>query len=397
MNCKVCGETVYEFTNSSLNMLVPKGFPLSGELTLNFCKQCQFVSNVSNATQEDYVEYYTKLNKHQVRDGALLEIDKRYFGDLITFVSSNSDFDFLGAKILDFGSGALLFSDMAKEAGADQALNFDIGLSKIGEAKYDLIVSTHTFEHILDPAKVFEDLLAQLTQNGHIVIAVPDFSTYDDVYYGPYSNFDLEHINHFSTPALVALFEKNQIEILAVRNGERRVSPTLAYSEVLLMGKRGSGISNKKFEVTSFSAEHKLQTLFGRYEVDFKGTMDSFDELVKESRSSGKSKIGLYGLSSQAFRLLYTLKQIDQLSAIDFYGDSDSRLSEFGYGSSPILKKDEFFMYVKQAIDKGFTVYVIIFAINSYRILEMFSQELAIDGLRVVALPPDSQNRKDFK
>jgi hypothetical protein len=396
MNCKVCGETVYKFTNSSLNMLVPKGFPLSGELTLNFCKQCQFVSNVSPSTQEDYVEYYTKLNKHQVRDGDLLEIDKSYFSDLITFISDNSDFSFLDSKILDFGSGALLFSDLAKAAGADQALNFDIGLSKIGDVKYDLIVSTHTFEHLLDPAKVFEDLLAQLTKNGHIAIAVPDFSTYDDVYYGPFSNFDLEHINHFSTPALVALFEKNQIDILAVRNGERRVSPTLAYSEVLLIGKRSSGIPSKKFEVTSFSAEHKLQTLFGRYEADFKGTMDGFDELVKESRSSGKSKIGLYGLSSHAFRLLFALKQIDQLSAIDFYGDSDSRLSEFGYGSSPILKKDEFFMYVKQAIDEGFAVYVIIFAINSYRILEMFSQELAIDGLRVVALPPDSQNRKDF-
>ena len=250
---------------------------------------------------------------------------------------------------------------------------------------------------MLDPAKVFEDLLAQLTKNGHIAIAVPDFSTYDDAYYGPFSNFDLEHINHFSTPALVALFEKNQIDILAVRNGERRVSPTLAYSEVLLIGKRGSGMSNKKFEVTSFSAEHKLHTLFGRYEVDFKGTLDSFKELVKESKSSGKSKIGLYGLSSHAFRLLFALKQIDQLSAIEFYGDSDSRLSVFGFGSVPILKKVEFFSHVKEAIEKGFTVYVIVFAINSYRIIEMFSQELTQEGLRVVALPPDSQNRKDFK
>ena len=83
MNCKICGEAVQKYTNSHLNMLVPNGFPLTGELALNFCKRCQFVSNLSSATESDYVEYYTRLNKHQVREGDLSRIDKDYFSELV--------------------------------------------------------------------------------------------------------------------------------------------------------------------------------------------------------------------------------------------------------------------------------------------------------------------------
>jgi len=397
MNCKICSEVVKKYTNSHLNMLVPNNFPLTGELALNVCNGCQFVSNQSSVTEADYVEYYTRLNKHQVRVGDLSIIDKDYFSELVTFIADNSNFNFLNANVLDFGSGALLFSELAKEAGADLALNFDIGLSTIHDTVYDLVVSTHTFEHLLDPAKVFEDLLKLLNHNGHIAIAVPDFSAYNNAYYGPYGHFDLEHINHFSTHALVALYERYEIEIIAVRKGERRVSPTLAYSEVLLVGKRMAGVPVRKLELADFSAENELDSLVKRYETDFKLTLKAFNNIVKERNSAGKNLIAIYGLSSYAFRLLHGLKEINQLDEVDFYGDSDPRLSAYGFEGNPILQKNEFYAYIKDAIDNGFTVYVVVFAINAYRIVEMFNQECMLDGMKVIALPPDSQNRKDLK
>lgn len=397
MNCKICSEVVQKYTNDHLNMLVPIDFPLTGEIVLNICNRCQFVSNVSSATEENYVEYYTRLNKHQVRNGDLSKIDESYFSDLVTFIADDTSFDFLNANVLDFGSGALLFSALAKKAGANLAVNFDIGMLTIREVVYDLVVSTHTFEHLLDPAKVFEDLLELLSHDGYIAIAVPDFSSYNSAYYGPYGHFDLEHINHFSTHSLVALFERNQIEIIAVRNGERRVSPTLAYSEVLLVGRRISGAPLNKLELVNFSAEHELQSLVARYETDFKLTLKAFNNIVEEAKSVSKSQIAIYGLSSQAFRLLHALRGINQLDEIDFYGDSDPRLSNYGFVGSPILQKNEFYEQIKGAIDSGHSVYVVLFAINSYRILEMFEKEYMPDGMKVVSLPPDSQNRKDLE
>jgi SAM-dependent methyltransferase len=397
MNCKICSQVVNKYTNNHLNMLVPNGFPLTGELALNVCNGCQFVSNQSSATETDYVEYYTRLNKHQVRVGDLSIIDKDYFSELVAFIADNSNFNFLNANVLDFGSGALLFSEIAKEAGADLALNLDVGLSTIHDVAYDLVVSTHTFEHLLDPAKVFEDLLKLLNHDGHIVIAVPDFSNYNNAYYGPYGHFDLEHINHFSVHALVALYERYQVEVIAVRKGERRVSPTLAYSEVLLIGKRIAGVPIRRLELANFSAKNELQSLVERYETDFKITLKAFNNIVEEARSVGKSQIAIYGLSSYAFRLLHGLKEINQLGEVDFYGDSDSRLSDYDFEGNPILQKNEFYGYIKDAIDLGFTVYVVVFAINSYRIVEMFNQECMLDGMKVIALPPNSQNRKDLK
>jgi SAM-dependent methyltransferase len=291
----------------------------------------------------------------------------------------------------------LLFSELAKEAGANLALNFDIGMSTISDVEYDLVVSTHTFEHLLDPARVFEDLLKLLSHDGYIAIAVPDFSSYKNAYYGPYGHFDLEHINHFSADSLIALYERYQIEIIALRKGERRVSPTLAYSEVLCVGKRMAGVPVRKLELGNFSAEHELQSLVERYENDFKSTLNAFSKIVEEAKSAGKSQIAIYGLSSYAFRLLHGLKEIGQIDEVDFYGDSDPRLSAYGFEGNPILQKNEFYGNIKDAIDNGFRVYVVVFAINSYRIVEMFNQECMLDGMKVISLPPDSQNRKDFK
>jgi len=397
MNCKICDNSVLRFSNSHLSMLVPIGYPLSGELTLNICKSCQFVSNLSSNTEANYLDYYTKLNKHQAREGDLFDIDKDYFSEIISYVEENSDFEFAHANILDFGSGALLFSELANEAGAKLSLNFDVGNSSLSGIQFDLVISTHTFEHLLYPIKDFENLLNLLSENGYIAIAVSDLSGYGRAYYGPYAHFDLEHINHFSAPALEALFERFDVDVLSIRRGERRVTPTLAYSEVLFVGKKRIGAPKQKLELEIFAAEDELKSLVERYEIDFKMTIDAFEKIIEQANSIGKYKISFYGLSSYAFRLLHVLDEIGLLEKVDFYGDSDSRLSVFRYGVNSILQKNEFYRKVKDSIDDGFTVYVVVFAINSYRIVEMLQEECKFDRMNVIALPPDSQNRKDIQ
>jgi hypothetical protein len=396
MKCKICDSTAIIYTHKYLSMLVPEGFPLPGELDLNFCRECQFISNSSSAIELNYTEYYTELNKHQIREGNLFEIDEIYFKELIEYISSNSEFSFIGSRILDFGSGALLFSELAKVAGAESAENYDVGMKGIAHTKYDLIVSTHTFEHILDPVQIFQDLLMLLRKDGYIAIAVPDASTYAKAYYGPYSHFDLEHINHFSIPSLTAMFDRFGLEVVAVRSSERRVSPTLAYSEVLLVGRKTQADSTARPEIGTFNAERELQSLFELYDQDFATTLKAFQSAIQDAESKGNSKFAIYGLSSHAFRLLNALNQLNLLSIIDFYGDSDSRLSKYSFQEKPILNKKEFYEEIDKLTKAGSTLVIFVFAINSFRIVEMFEKELPLNSIRLVALPPDSQNRKDF-
>ena len=376
-------------------MIVPNGYPLKGDLTLDLCRNCAFVSNSTSSTEPDYIEYYKTLNKHQNRDDAHKKIDIEYFSKLISYILENSNFKFLNSKVLDFGSGSLIFSDLAKIAGATTVGNYDIGASNNIDSDYDLILSTHTFEHLVDPKQSFAKLVKILKPGGSIVVAVPDFSTYESAYYGPYAHFDLEHINHFSLSSLSALFESYDMEILSVRQSERRVSPTLSYSEILVIGMKNSKILKKVSPTPNFSAEEKMNSLINRYEIDFAKTIDAFKEILMGVNQQEKVILSIYGLSSQAFRLLSALQDLNMLSEIDFYGDSDSRLTQFSLGDKPIMDKESFYLAAEEFVNNGFKVYVLVYAINSYRIIEMFQKELSPEGLKVIALPPDSQNRRN--
>lgn len=55
--------------------------------------------------------------------------------------------------------------------GVDIVQSFD----KLSEMEFDLIFSWHTLEHFTDLSGVFDQIRKRLRQNGHLVIAVPNF------------------------------------------------------------------------------------------------------------------------------------------------------------------------------------------------------------------------------
>lgn len=394
MLCKICTFPVLRIEHANLNMLTPQGFPLAGDLSLLVCNRCQFVYNSSLSTAKDYMEYYRTFNKHQERSGELIKVDTEYFSQLVSFIASEGNFDFRDKKVLDFGSGALLFSELAIKEGAKIAKNYDVGLSQPEGLKFDLIISTHTFEHLLDPVTEFIELTESLSDEGLILIAVPDLQNYPRTYYGPYSHFDLEHINHFSKSSLTELFHRNGIEVVASRQSERLVSPTLAYSEILLLGRR-SRVKLENDREDLFSASHTISNLMRRYDEDLVVMKEAFLQTLKRAKSNNHYALALYGISSYAFRFLNQLKLEGFLQEIGFYGDSDTRLKKLSIAEQPIMDKETFFEQLRLQTRAGKQVYVLLCAINAYRIFEMFEREERIEGVNVIMLPPDSQNRRD--
>jgi SAM-dependent methyltransferase len=77
--------------------------------------------------------------------------------------------------------------------------------------KFDVITLWHVLEHIPDlqsKVKMFSELLGE---NGVIVVAVPEYKSYDAQYYGfKWAAWDVpRHLNHFERKSLTLLFEKN--------------------------------------------------------------------------------------------------------------------------------------------------------------------------------------------
>jgi hypothetical protein len=403
-SCKVCDAPTIEISDPNLRMAVPSGYHLDGELSLAVCETCNFVFNVSSSGGEDYETYYSQLNKHHERAGALAALDQDYFEGLCDFIEAQGNFSFEGARILDFGSGALQFASIARARGASIVDCFDVG-DDPPDTKYDLIVSTHCFEHIYEPREQFAFLAGLLADRGVVAVAVPDLEGYANAYYGPYAHFDLEHINHFSAESLRALMASQKLVPRATRRGERRVTPTLAYAEVLVLGVPTFGLVDpgqiatnaNPDPVGAWRSEPAVRELLRRSRTDFDVTLRTAVEALNQRNEgveagSRRRRVGLFGLSSYAFRVTAALNGAG-CGTLDFFADSDSRLAKFSMGTSRILDKAGFSTLLDRARESGETVVVLVAAVNGHRIVDMLEGEFQGFDLEVMALPPDCQNR----
>jgi len=77
------------------------------------------------------------------------------------------------------------------------------------DKKYDIITLWHVLEHIPNYKEVLDHLKTLLTPNGRIIIAVPNFKSFDAVYYKQYwAGWDVpRHLWHFSRKSLSIISE----------------------------------------------------------------------------------------------------------------------------------------------------------------------------------------------
>ncbi|MEX0703085.1 MAG: class I SAM-dependent methyltransferase [Planctomycetales bacterium] len=148
-----------------------------------------------------------------------------------------------GARVLDVGCGrgVLLgtLADLGMEvhgfevsraaaAGADlrAAIRIAPDLIEAGYAaeQFDLVVSWHVLEHVRDPRAVLEEIHRLLKPGGRVVVAVPNFSSWQARWAGPaWFHLDLpRHLHHFPLPALERLlgrcgFECGKVHHLSLR------------------------------------------------------------------------------------------------------------------------------------------------------------------------------------
>ncbi|MBL4745616.1 MAG: class I SAM-dependent methyltransferase [Flavobacteriaceae bacterium] len=76
--------------------------------------------------------------------------------------------------------------------------------------KFDVITMWHVLEHVPNLVETIKTLSGLLSENGILLIAVPNFKSFDAVYYKEYwAAFDVpRHLWHFSRTAIESLFMK---------------------------------------------------------------------------------------------------------------------------------------------------------------------------------------------
>ena len=134
-------------------------------------------------------------------------------------------------RILDIGTGTGDFLSVAKNDGwqtigvepneraksiaIKKGISFVEQTSELENHSFDVISMWHVLEHVPDLDKQIKELKRLLKPTGTLIIAVPNFKSFDAKHYGKFwAAFDVPiHFWHFSKTAIKLLFEKEEMKL----------------------------------------------------------------------------------------------------------------------------------------------------------------------------------------
>ena len=138
-------------------------------------------------------------------------------------------------RLLDVGTGTGEFMIAAKARGwkvsgvepnvtarnkaQGKGLQLSESLESIDNGGYDVITLWHVLEHLPNLDESIEKLKALIKPNGILVLALPNFRSWDAQHYGPYwAGYDVpRHLWHFSKPSVIELFGNSGFELEKIR------------------------------------------------------------------------------------------------------------------------------------------------------------------------------------
>ena len=134
-------------------------------------------------------------------------------------------------RILDIGAGTGDFLAVAKQNGwstigvepsekakaiaSKKGVDFVDATAALENQSFDVITMWHVLEHVPDLDNQIKELKRLLKPSGSLIIAVPNFKSFDAKYYGAFwAAYDVPiHFWHFSKKAIQSLFQKENIQL----------------------------------------------------------------------------------------------------------------------------------------------------------------------------------------
>ena len=207
LNCKdntVSGEHFEVMAHKEYEMLVTSPVPKNLE---KYYKSESYISH-TDSKKTFFDKIYQAVKNHTLKQKLLL---------LNSFKSSSK-------SVLDFGAGTGDFlkicknnnwqvlgiepSAEARENAAKKGIHLKENLLDITNQKFDVITLWHVLEHVENLKSTIKVLKSLLQPEGRIVVAVPNYKSYDAAFYKEHwAAYDVpRHLWHFSQKAIRKLF-----------------------------------------------------------------------------------------------------------------------------------------------------------------------------------------------
>ena len=210
-----------------------------------FEKMYQFVKSIA-------LKNKLKLINSQSEKGRILDIGAGV-GDFLS-VAKNDGWETFGTEP----------SDKAKAIAIKKGVSFVDNLSQLENNSFDIITMWHVIEHVPDLENQISELKRLLKPSGTILIAVPNFNSFDANYYGKFwAAFDIPiHLWHFSKTAIQKLFAVQNLDLVKVLPmkfdsfyvsllSEKYKTGKMNYLKAFYIGLKSNWYGNKNLEYSS--------------------------------------------------------------------------------------------------------------------------------------------------
>jgi 2-polyprenyl-3-methyl-5-hydroxy-6-metoxy-1,4-benzoquinol methylase len=233
---------------------------------------------------EDLGKYYESVDYISHTDSKRSLFEKLYH--FIKTIALNNKLDLINSlqpdkgKILDIGAGTGDFLSAAKKGGwqtigvepsekaktiaTNKGVSFVDKTAVLENNSFDVISMWHVLEHVPDLDKQIKELKRLLKPTGTLIIAVPNFKSFDAKHYGKFwAAYDVPiHFWHFSKTAIKLLFEKEEMKLEKVLPmkfdsfyvsllSEKYKSGKMNFIKAFFIGLQSNLSAKKNFEYSS--------------------------------------------------------------------------------------------------------------------------------------------------
>lgn len=218
------------------SFITVKDFSVSGEsFSLLLNEEYQILKTHPQPTLDKLGSYYEFEDYISHTDGKRTLFEKMYhfikrkaIRDKVKLINSYQP---VKGRILDIGAGTGDFllecknqnwdilgiepNDKAKGIALGKGIKFGDTIEKLESNSFDVITMWHVLEHVPDVEHQVAELKRLLKPSGTIIIAVPNFKSFDANHYKEFwAAYDVpRHLWHFSKTAIEKLFDKQNMNL----------------------------------------------------------------------------------------------------------------------------------------------------------------------------------------
>ncbi len=232
-NCPWCGSD-----KAQINLWLRDEFLTKEDFHICECLNCGLLYTMPRPPKDKIGDYYKSEDYYSHKENKKGFIPRLY--ERVKSINLKNKYKIAATgkdcgTMLDIGCGVGDFLHFAEQKGwsctgvepsddaktiARNRIKADIinseDLNALPDASFDLITMWHVLEHVDDLRWQVEQLQRLIKPDGRIVIAVPNYKSYDGQYYKElWAAYDVpRHLNHFNSTTIAKIFKTKGLELV---------------------------------------------------------------------------------------------------------------------------------------------------------------------------------------